>query len=100
MKLHITYAKRGNHHSDFDAERIVMDGIERIKGTAQELEIVTTNANVVHAARVALKEGKINTDEIFFYFENTQLHHDHKGGFKEHPEDFLEIGINLLLRLL
>lgn len=100
MKLHITYSQTGENHSDFEAENIIKRGIDRIKGTDQELEIATTNANVVHAARVALKEKVINKDEIMFWYESQPLEHDYKGDFKDYPGQFLNITSDLLMKLI
>lgn len=100
MKLHINYTKDGEKHSDFEAEDIVNAALARIINTDQEVEILTTNANVVYAARVLTKEKTLAKHEVVFYFEGEVVPHDVNGEFKEYPKGFLDISTNLLFRLI
>jgi hypothetical protein len=100
MKIHIDYTKRGENHSDFNADSIIQEAIFRIKGTNQEIEIKTTNECVLIAAQVALKKKDILISEIYFYYEGCLLEHNKNGDFKYYPDGFMDIRTNLLMQLI
>lgn len=100
MKLHVNYTVDGFNHSDFEALEIVKGLVEEARAQNSEIHLKTTNANVVYAARVLLKEGFISKNEVAFLYNHLELNHDSNGEFENYPDGFLDISTKLLMRLI
>lgn len=100
MKLKVTYDPiHGDVIQDGTITSYIDDVIFIMESSPVHYEIRVSNELIIFNFQLAIKEKRILSDDIGFYFNGEQVKHTSNGVFIDSPVGFCDNGMNILLQL-